>query len=124
MPHLSADQHSRVLAALSDGAQPPSSPQAHAVFGEDFTKGLFPIASRLGQWILDSGATDHITSSASCLVNTFALHLPPVSLPSGATAPITSTGTLHLNSYVFFKDVLCVPTFKVDLLSVGKLTDG
>ncbi|CAL8999194.1 unnamed protein product [Prunus brigantina] len=124
MPHLSADQHSRVLAALSDGAQPPSSPQAHAVFGEDFTKGLFPVASRLGQWILDSGATDHITSSASCLVNPSASHLPPVSLPSGATAPITSTGTLHLNSSVFLKDVLCVPTFKVDLLSVGKLTDG
>ncbi|KAM1033353.1 hypothetical protein TB2_036345 [Malus domestica] len=124
MPHLSADQHSRVLAALTDAADPPSSPQAHAVFNKDFAKGLFPVAPRLGQWILDSGATDHITSSASCLVNTSPSQLPPVSLPSGSTAPISLTGTLHLNSSIHVKDVLCVPNFNVDLLSVGKLTNG
>ena len=124
MPHLSANQQTRVLDALTDTVASLSSHQAHVVFNDDFAKGLLPIASSHGQWILDSGATDHITSSASSLVNTTAFHLPHVSLPSGATTPITLTGSFRFNSSVTLKDVLCVPIFKVDLLSVGKLTDG
>lgn len=41
------------------------------------------------------------TSSASCLVNTYASQLPHVSLPSGATAPFTSIGFyLLLSLYI------------------------
>ncbi|KAH9717541.1 hypothetical protein KPL71_021864 [Citrus sinensis] len=66
----------------------------------------------------DSGATDHITSSPTLLVNsnknTF---LPLVTMPSGEQAPITSIGNLPLNSVVTLQNVLGVPSFKVDLMS-------
>ncbi|KAB2635468.1 sialidase-like [Pyrus ussuriensis x Pyrus communis] len=93
MPHFSVEQHSRVLAAMTNTADHVAMPhisaeqhsRAHAIFSDDFAKGLLPVGSRHSQWILESGATYHITSSASCLVNTSASHLPPISLPSGAT---------------------------------------
>jgi len=75
--------------------------------------------------ILNNGATDHITSSPNLLVdsrqNTI---LPPVIMPSGEQALITSTGTLHLNSIISLKNVLGVPSFKVDLMSISRITRG
>ncbi|XP_050152914.1 uncharacterized protein LOC126627426 [Malus sylvestris] len=40
MPHLSTEQHSRVLVAFNNNVESSSSPQAHAVFSDDFAKGL------------------------------------------------------------------------------------
>jgi len=75
--------------------------------------------------ILDSGATDHITSSPNLLVDSMQnTILPPVIMPSGEQAPITSTGTLHLNSVISLKNVLGVPSFKVDLMSISRITRG
>jgi hypothetical protein len=75
--------------------------------------------------ILDSGATDHITSSPSLLVNSRQNSiLPPVIIPSGEQAPITSTRTLPLNSVISLKNVLGVPSFKVDLMSISQITRG
>jgi len=48
--------------------------------------------------------------------------LPIVLLPSGDRALITSVGKLQLSSNLHLKNVLCVPTFKVYLLSVSKIT--
>jgi hypothetical protein len=77
----------------------------------------------LHQLIIDSGATDHITSSPKLLVNQRKnTLLPPVTMPSGEQAPITSIGNLPLNSTVTLKNVLGVPTFKVDLMSVSRIT--
>ncbi|KAG8366306.1 hypothetical protein BUALT_Bualt17G0062600 [Buddleja alternifolia] len=48
--------------------------------------------------IIDSGATDHITSSPALLVNSKQnTSLPPVVMPNGDQAPIISTGSLPLN---------------------------
>ncbi|KAG8377807.1 hypothetical protein BUALT_Bualt08G0072000 [Buddleja alternifolia] len=45
--------------------------------------------------IIDSGATDHITSSPALLVNSKQnTSLPPVVMPNGDQAPIISTGSL------------------------------
>ena len=61
----------------------------------------------LHQLIIDNGATDHITSSPTLLVNsnknTF---LPLVAMPSGEQASITSIGNLPLNYAVTLKNVL------------------
>ncbi|CAL9025878.1 unnamed protein product [Prunus brigantina] len=50
--------------------------------------------------------------------------MPPVVLPSGEMTPINATSTISLNSYLYLKDVLCVPTFHVNLMYVSKLTKG
>ncbi|KAI9197977.1 hypothetical protein LWI28_007873 [Acer negundo] len=96
-----------------------SSSQANVV-----TKpGLSKLASN--NWIIDSGATYHISSSSKLFFrNNKKCSLPPVLLPSGETTDITAKGSLPLNSVYYLHDVLCVPTFKVDLMSVSRLTKG
>ncbi|KAJ1422971.1 hypothetical protein SESBI_12740 [Sesbania bispinosa] len=70
--------------------------------------------------IIDSGATDHIISSPTLLVNSKEnTSLPPVVMPNGDQAPIISTGTLPLSPIVYLKNVLGVPSCKVDLMSVS-----
>ncbi|RVW95625.1 Retrovirus-related Pol polyprotein from transposon TNT 1-94 [Vitis vinifera] len=84
--------------------------------------GLSKVASR--NWIIDSGATYHITSSSKLLHKDKNCSLPPVLLPSGEKANIVTKGTLPMNSVYYLHDVLSVPTFKVDLISVSRLTRG
>ncbi|BBH03234.1 RING/U-box superfamily protein [Prunus dulcis] len=72
-------------------------------------------------WIIDSGATDHITSSPD-LLHTLASHPSSVELPNGSRIDIISTGSLKINSDPVIKDVLSVPSFNVNLLSVSKIT--
>ena len=84
--------------------------------------GLSKIASC--NWIIDSGATDHITSSSKLLHKNKNCSLSPVLLPSGEKANIVAKGSLPLNSIYFVHDVLFVPTFKVDLISISRLTRG
>nr|TKR99929.1 hypothetical protein D5086_0000187380 [Populus alba] len=78
----------------SSGAKPPA-----------VTKpGLPTIASR--NWIIDNGATDHISSSPFNFQRQTNYPLPPVLLPSGATADIVTKGTLPLNSCYYLHDDL------------------
>lgn len=73
--------------------------------------------------IIDSGATDHITSSPALLVNSKDnTSLPPVVMPNGDQAPIISTGNLPLTPFIYLKNVLGVPSCKVDLMSVSRVT--
>ena len=86
------------------------------------SSGLLQTLLRLYQLIIDSGAIDHITSSPTLLVNSSKnTRLPPVAMPS-KHAPITSIGNLPLNSNITLKNVLGVPSFKVDLMSVSRGT--
>ncbi|KAI9161237.1 hypothetical protein LWI28_015656 [Acer negundo] len=85
--------------------------------------GLSKITSR--NWIIDSGATDHISSSSNSFFRKDkSCSLPHVLLPSGDKANIIAKGSLSLNSVYYLHDMLCVPTFKVDLMSVSRLTKG
>jgi hypothetical protein len=116
-------QFQQILSIMNNkGTDQTSVPQANVAVT---TTGLLQTLLRFHRLILDSGATDHITSSLNLLVdscqNTI---LPPVIMPSREQAPITSTGTLPLNSVIFLKNVLGVPTFKVDLMSISQVTRG
>ena len=102
----------------------PVTPQANVVAALTFkhTSGLLLVAHN--RWILDSGATHHITSSPTSLKHVDKnLSLAPVSLPSGDVAKITVTGSIQFNNSFQLNNVLCVPSFKVDLMSIGKITD-
>ncbi|XP_074342183.1 uncharacterized protein LOC141679631 [Apium graveolens] len=73
-------------------------------------------------WIIDSRASDHMTTHLSNLESPKAITTNNhINLPTGATANITHTGTTVLSNGLYLTDVLCVPYFKHNLLSVQKL---
>lgn len=72
-------------------------------------------------WIIDSGATDHIVSNVN-LFNNYKSISSVLHLPNNTTVPITHVGEVQLNSKVLLTDVLCVPSFHCNLISISKLT--
>ena len=80
------------------------------------------LTSASSTWIIDTGATDHIIHSINLfstitkVLNTF------VKLPNGENVTVTHLGTVHLSEGLVLKDVLCVPSFAYNLLSITKFT--
>ncbi|CAM8989719.1 unnamed protein product [Rhodiola kirilowii] len=73
-------------------------------------------------WTIDSGATDHITSNAALLTEVRLLeHCHEVTMPNGQTTKVTHIGSCVINEFLTLKDVLLVPAFAFNLMSVGKL---
>ncbi|KAM2583718.1 hypothetical protein TB2_044793 [Malus domestica] len=72
-------------------------------------------------WIIDSGATDHISSSFN-LNDKRSPHSSSVNLPNGSQAQISCLGSIKITPNLDLKDVLCVPGFRVNLMSVSKAT--
>ena len=104
---ISEAQLQQLLSLLNDKDEGTSF-QANKVVAKP---GLSKISS--SRWIIDSGATYHISSSPKPFLHEDKnISLPPVLLPSGEKANIVSKGSLPLNSVYYLRDVLCVPTSK------------
>lgn len=73
-------------------------------------------------WILDSGTTHHVCCTLSSFYSVTDSHIPYVSLPNGLTASIHKVGNVRLSSLITLKDVLYVPSFKYNLISISALT--
>ena len=73
-------------------------------------------------WIIDTGATNHMTCSTSCFTNINASISYSLKLPNGHNVPVTHTGTIQLTKSILLADVLCVPSFSFNLLSTKKLS--
>jgi len=82
------------------------------------------LTSQLGNdiWILDSGASDHMSHDAKLLHDLKSLvHPITVSLPNGQQVQVSHCGILKLNNSIELENVLLVPQFKYNLLSVKQL---
>lgn len=74
------------------------------------------------EWIIDSGASDHMTPHLKLLHKaTPTGHSPLINLPNGDTTVISHKGMATLPNGLKLEDILCVPNFKHNLLSVQKL---
>ncbi|GKC84502.1 hypothetical protein Tco_1140219 [Tanacetum coccineum] len=73
-------------------------------------------------WVVDSGATDHVCYSLTLMHNVQICTQPIlVTLPNGQQTHVTKTGPVHINSAITLHDVLYIPSFSYNLLSVSKL---
>ncbi|XP_074293809.1 uncharacterized protein LOC141620974 [Silene latifolia] len=73
-------------------------------------------------WIVDSGASDHMTAHKSYFSSLKLLSKPIiVGLPDGTTKLVRYSGDIQLHPLLILHDVLLIPDFKHNLLSVGKL---
>lgn len=76
------------------------------------------------EWIIDSGASDHITGNIACVSDPKPVKTPHrVNLSNGESSVISHCGSVALENGLILRDVLVVPAFKHSLLSVKKLID-
>jgi hypothetical protein len=83
----------------------------------------YPSSSNTAPWLLDSGASHHVTAD----LNNLSLHAPytghdDVMIRDSTTLPITHTGSVllpTLNSSFHLQEVLCVPTMQKNLISIA-----
>ena len=91
----------------------------HSVF---FAKVVNRKAFGVETWVIDTGATDHIVCSMHLLTSFTAISHTMVELPNGEAALVTHVGTIKLSSHITLTNVLCVPFFSFNLISVSALT--
>lgn len=75
------------------------------------------------KWIVDSGASQHMSASGSQLVDLVdvsKLNLM-VDHPNGTSAKINKIGNMNFSNSVSLTDVFVIPDFHVNLLSIHKL---
>ncbi|KAK3021290.1 hypothetical protein RJ639_047281 [Escallonia herrerae] len=126
-PGLSTDQLQQLAHAFSMMTQNQKSPGNSDAYANATGLSLFQNASINSvftkPWILDSGATNHITSDPTLFTQTNSSSIPSVNLPTGSSASINFIGTIPFNSNITLDNVLCVPSFRLNLMSVSKLTN-
>ena len=82
----------------------------------------FLYSSSSPSWVIDSGASDHMTGNSSLLSHTSSPCSPSfVTVANGTKTPVQGKGTVT-TSDLTLSDVLYLPEFPFNLLSVHKLT--
>jgi hypothetical protein len=89
-------------------------------------KGTFHDSSSISEisqeWVIDSGATDHICNSLSWFTVYRVISPISVRLPNGNTVLAKYVGEVNVTDSIILRDVLYIPQFAFNLLSVPKLT--
>ncbi|KAF7837746.1 uncharacterized protein G2W53_006228 [Senna tora] len=74
------------------------------------------------KWVIDSGASSHVTGNVHFLTDIRLVRgLNTVTLPDGSVKYVSSVGTVCLSDAFQLKNVLYVPDFRYNLISVSKL---
>ena len=73
-------------------------------------------------WILDMGASDHVTCSLKHFISYKPVKGVNVFLSDSSPMSVSHVGSVKLPHGQVIHNVLCVPTFHFNLVSVSKLT--
>lgn len=76
----------------------------------------------LNSWIVDSGATNHMTSDLSFLCDVRDIAPLPVKLPDGRFSYPSKQGSVSISSTLVLRNVLLVDGLHCHLISVSQLT--
>ncbi|XP_074270769.1 uncharacterized protein LOC141594670 [Silene latifolia] len=77
--------------------------------------------SGMSNWIIDTGASNHVTGSLSCLEDREHIAGRPGGLPNGQQVVSNLMGSVYINDSTILTHVLYVPSLKCNLLSVSQL---
>ena len=116
-PHQAASAISHFMSGISSFSH---TVPKHSIFSvQHVNKTRFSHST----WILDTGATDHMVhslrkfTSITSSINTY------IHLPNGEKVLATHIGTVQVTTSLLLTDVLCVPSFSFNLISISKLTN-
>ncbi|XP_019250920.1 PREDICTED: uncharacterized protein LOC109229825 [Nicotiana attenuata] len=118
IPQFTQDQYNQILQLL--GKQPECSGSAMAA-GMPFCGDITKI---LTKWIVDSGASSHMVNDSSLLINAKSVDSKggKVHLPTGSVTHVSHIGSVAFLKDLIVSNVMYIPDFKYNLLSVSKLT--
>nr|KYP65664.1 Retrovirus-related Pol polyprotein from transposon TNT 1-94 [Cajanus cajan] len=75
------------------------------------------------RWVLDNGASHHMTPTHSILQDLRDLDEPlHIKIPTGDVVLVKKIGTVQLDNHIKLIDVLYIPQFSCNLISIHKLT--
>ncbi|GJV69414.1 ribonuclease H-like domain-containing protein [Tanacetum coccineum] len=121
-PSLSAEQIHQLLNLLNSSK---NSKNAHAHMGGTYICGntTFRIHKTNKGWIINSGANQHMVTSEEKLENIIDISDLKLQIdhPNGTTTYIKNVRNLRLSDKIILYDVLYVPEYTVNLMSVHKL---
>ena len=72
-------------------------------------------------WVIDTGATDHMVHSITCFTTIIATLNTFVNLSNGEVASVTHIGVVKISEHLTLHNVLCVLSFSFNLISVSQL---
>ncbi|CAH9142456.1 unnamed protein product [Cuscuta epithymum] len=75
------------------------------------------------KWIIDTGASQHVTGDVTCLVDPVTIPACSVGLSDGRTVSAVLTGRVPLSRELILDHVLYVPGLNCHLISVSQLAD-
>nr|KYP61688.1 hypothetical protein KK1_016196 [Cajanus cajan] len=78
----------------------------------------------LTSWVIDSGATDHISSSFSHFFSYRSINPIVVKLPTSQQVLATHSSLVKFTDTFYLFDVLFIPDFKFNLISISKLVSS
>ena len=104
-----------------DSLRSPSTPITAIAESGNSNKCL--VSSSSSEWVIDSGATDHMTSNSS-IFSTFQSQPSPsiVTLADGSHSCVLRLGTIVPTPSIPLTSVLSLPKFSFNLMSISKLT--
>lgn len=92
------------------------------IAGTCFSVSLHPLYSSLNLWIVDSGTSQHICSNVNAFLFLKTISHSSVTLPNNITIHVSLCGDVQLTNQLILTNVLFVPQFGINLLSVSGLT--
>ncbi|KAK3023555.1 hypothetical protein RJ639_044640 [Escallonia herrerae] len=111
IPGLTPSQQQQLMALLNGQEAPGDNPSAN------MARSNFLGKTENG-WIVDTGATNHITQDVNSLSNVEQQHnIPPVQIPDGKTVPVHALGQITLGKRLILDQVLGVPDFCFNLIT-------
>ena len=83
---------------------------------------VFSATSKNRTWIIDTGASDHMTRDSSKLKSILPSSQSVISTANGSTSSLTGEGSVILSNTLTLDTVLVVPSLEYNLLSVSQIT--
>lgn len=85
------------------------------------TNSTLEASKHLSSWILDTGATNHITFHLDSFITHKTIKRIPVTLPNSTHIVASISGSIALTPSLIIHNILYIPTFNVNLIFVEKL---
>lgn len=102
----------------SSTPQVPPMPDTSGFSGNKFCLAISDVENK---WIINTTATNHMVCSINHLTTITDVINANVKLPNGGALLVTHIETMKLSETLSLTNVLCIPSFRYNLISAGKL---